>query len=82
MSTSTIMEMQVKTGLWPGSGMQFSGHLSFALCFGKNNSSVWLESNGPGTEKFEGELYIPRDELSFSEVVVEVSCQKPSVARF
>ena len=48
----------------------------------ENNSSVWLESNGPGTEKFEGELYIPRDELSFSEVVVEVSCQKPSVARF
>ena len=47
-----------------------------------NNSSVWLESNGPGTEKFEGELYIPREELSFSEVVVEVSCQKPSVARF
>ena len=51
-------------------------------CLGRNNSSVWLESNGPGTEKFEGELYIPRDELSFSEVVVEVSCQKPSVARF
>ena len=48
----------------------------------RNNSSVWLESNGPGTEKFEGQLYIPRDELSFSEVVVEVSCQKPSVARF
>ena len=48
----------------------------------QNNSSVWLESNGPGTEKFEGELYIPRDELSFSEVVVEVSCQNPSVARF
>ena len=48
----------------------------------QNNSSVWLESNGPGTEKFEGELYIPREELSFSEVVVEVSCQKLSVVRF
>ena len=36
MSTSRIMEMQVKTGDWPGSGMQFSGHLSFALCFGKH----------------------------------------------
>ena len=48
----------------------------------RNKSSVWLESNGPGTEKFEGELYIPREELSFSEVVVEVNCQKPSIARF
>merc|ERR1711936_399430 len=47
MSTSRIMEMQVKTGDWPGSGMQFSGHLSFSLCFGKqcctiNDADNWV----------------------------------------
>ena len=35
MSTSKIMEMQVKTGKWPGAEMPFDGHLSFSLCFGK-----------------------------------------------
>ena len=48
----------------------------------ENNSSVWLESNCPGTERNRRRTSHSKRELSFSEVVVEVSCQKPSVARF
>ena len=47
-----------------------------------NNSSVWLESKCPGTEQNRRRTSHSKRELSFSEVVVEVSCQKPSVARF
>ena len=47
-----------------------------------NNSSVWLESKCPGTERNRRRTSHSKRELSFSEVVVEVSCQKPSVARF
>ena len=35
MATSRVMEMQVKTGKWPGAGIEFDGHLSFTLCFGE-----------------------------------------------
>merc|ERR1711971_52987 len=47
LSTSRIAEMQVHTATWPGSGIEFQGHLSFTLCFGKkccaiNNADNWL----------------------------------------
>ena len=48
----------------------------------ENNSSVWLESKCPGTERNRRRTSHSKRELYFSEVVVEVSCQKPSVARF
>ena len=38
MATSKVMEMQVKTGKWPGAGIEFDGHLSFTLCFGENQT--------------------------------------------
>lgn len=47
-----------------------------------NNSSVWLESKCQGTERNRSRSSHSKGELYFSEVVVEVSCQKPSVARF
>ena len=42
---------------------------------GWNISSVGLESECPGIGKIEGELFIPRENFSFSEIVVKVSCQ-------
>ena len=44
--------------------------------------SVWLESKCPGTERNRRRTSHSKRELYFSEVVVEVSCQKLSVARF
>ena len=40
-----------------------------------NICSVGLESECPGIGKIEGELFIPRENFSFSEIVVKVSCQ-------
>ena len=42
---------------------------------GGNICSVGLESECPGIGKIEGELFIPRENFSFSEIVVKVSCQ-------
>merc|ERR1712158_354304 len=47
LSTSRIAEMQVHTGTYPGSGIEFNGHLSFTLCLGNkccgiNNADNWL----------------------------------------
>ena len=44
-----------------------------------SNHSVCLESSCLGTEEIEDKTYVLRDELSFSKVVVGVSCQKPIV---
>ena len=41
--------------------------------------SVGLESECPGMEKIEGELFFPREKFSFSEIG---QSSKPSVARF
>ena len=44
-----------------------------------NICSVGLESECPGMEKIEGELFFPREKFSFSEIG---QFSKPSVARF
>ena len=41
----------------------------------RNMCSVGLERECPGIGKIEGELFIPRENFSFSEIVVKVSCQ-------
>ena len=45
------------------------------FCRNENLCSVGLERECPGIGKIEGELFIPRENFSFSEIVVKVSCQ-------
>ena len=68
--------------LFQSSQCRYQKKSTGAVLLCSNNNSVWLESKCPGTEQNRRRTSHSKRELYFSEVVVEVSCQKPSVARF
>ena len=67
--------------LFQSSQCRYQKKSTGAVLLCSNNNSVWLESKCPGTEQNCRRTSHSKRELSFSEDVVEVSCQKPSVAR-